>query len=181
LGEERAAEVASARSVAGVECEDERALGVQTMADAAASVFGVGESATAYIHREAVARVRLADVTTYERVADLFGALGGRTRVKIVHALQQQELCTGDLAALVGVTESAVSQHLRTLRALHIVKARRAGKFVYYSLYDTHVALLLQMGLAHQGHADESLDLAHAKDSGSSASEAGRQGSEGYP
>jgi DNA-binding transcriptional ArsR family regulator len=63
-------------------------------------------------------------------------------------------LCTCDLAAVVGVTESCVSQHLRILRALRLVKSRRAGKFVYYSLDDAHIALLLQTGLTHQGHSD---------------------------
>jgi ArsR family transcriptional regulator, lead/cadmium/zinc/bismuth-responsive transcriptional repressor len=75
-----------------------------------------------------------------------------------VHALQHHELCTCDLAAVVGVTESGVSQHLRILRTLHVVKSRRAGKFVYYSLDDAHVALLMQLGLTHQGHADTQLD-----------------------
>jgi DNA-binding transcriptional ArsR family regulator len=63
-----------------------------------------------------------------------------------------QELCTCDLAAVVGVSESGVSQHLRVLRSLRLVKSRRAGKFVYYTLDDAHVALLVSVGLAHQGH-----------------------------
>jgi len=87
-------------------------------------------------------------------VAELFGALADPTRFALVHVLVHHELSTCDLAAIVGVSESAVSQHLRILRALRLVKARRAGKFVYYSLDDAHVAAILQMGLAHQGHDD---------------------------
>jgi len=84
----------------------------------------------------------------------VFGALGDATRAKIVHALLHQELCTCDLAAVVGVSESGVSPHLRLLRALRLVKSRRAGKFVYYSLDDAHIALLMQVGLTHLGHGD---------------------------
>src|SRR5437870_657639 len=108
------------------------------------------------IHTAEVARARalLADEDTYRGLADLFGSLADPTRAKIVHTLLHQELCTCDLAAVVGVTESCVSQHLRILRALRLVKSRRAGKFVYYSLDDAHIALLLQTGLTHQGHGD---------------------------
>ena len=108
------------------------------------------------VHLDAVrqARAALADAQTYQDLAGLFGALADPTRAKIVHTLLRQELCTCDLAAVVGISESGVSQHLRVLRALRLVKARRAGKFVYYSLDDAHIALLLQVGLTHQGHGD---------------------------
>lgn len=109
------------------------------------------------VHPEQVAqaRARLAADETYRGVAQLFGALADPTRAKIIHSLLRQELCTCDLAAVVGVTESGISQHLRILRALHVVQARRAGKFVYYRLDDAHVALLMQLGLTHQGHTDD--------------------------
>ena len=108
------------------------------------------------IHPDAVrqARALLAHEDTYQDLAALFGALADPTRAKIVHALLSQELCTCDLAAVLRATESGVSQHLRVLRSLRLVKARRAGKFVYYSLDDAHIALLLQVGLTHQGHSD---------------------------
>jgi DNA-binding transcriptional ArsR family regulator len=108
------------------------------------------------IHRETVAhaRTRLAPDQAYRAVADLFGALADPTRAKMLHALVRQELCTCDLAAVVGVSESGVSQHLRVLRALHVVQSRRVGKFVYHSLDDAHVAMLLQTGLTHRGHSD---------------------------
>jgi DNA-binding transcriptional ArsR family regulator len=108
------------------------------------------------VHAEDVARVRgqLADEGTYRGLADLFAALADPTRARIVHALLHQELCTCDLAAVVGISKPGASQHLRVLRALRLVKPRRAGKFVYYSLDDAHVAMLVQIGLTH--HRDGS-------------------------
>src|SRR6516225_8684680 len=90
---------------------------------------------------------RLLDDAAYVDLAQLFGALADSTRARIVHLLLHEELCTCDLAALLGVTDSCVSQHLRVLRSLRLVKPRRVGKFVYYSLDDAHIALLVQVGL----------------------------------
>lgn len=113
------------------------------------------------VHPDAVARARawLAPAETYQGVAELFGALADPTRATIVHALLRQELCTCDLAAVAGVSASGISQHLRILRALRIVKSRRAGKFVYYRLDDAHVAQLIQLGLMHQGHTERELEM----------------------
>jgi DNA-binding transcriptional ArsR family regulator len=106
------------------------------------------------VHVEQVARGRelLARPPVYQEMAELFGALADPTRARIIHALLHQELCSCDLAAVVGITKSGASQHLRILRSLRLVKARRAGKFVYYSLDDSHIALLFQIGLTHVGH-----------------------------
>lgn len=92
------------------------------------------------------------DVLSVEKaqiLAETFGVLGDPTRVRIVHALSLSELCTSDLASMVGVSESAVSHQLRTLRQLHVVKSRREGKLVYYSLSDDHVRSLFEQGLEH--------------------------------
>lgn len=109
------------------------------------------------IHPEMVAEARalLEDAQTYRQLAEVFGALADSTRARIVHTLLQQELCTCDLAAVVGISESGVSQHLRILRALRLVKSRRAGKFVYYTLDDAHISLLVQVGLTHLGHGED--------------------------
>ncbi|GAC1406415.1 MAG: metalloregulator ArsR/SmtB family transcription factor [Chloroflexota bacterium] len=109
------------------------------------------------IHANDVARSKslLEDGGTYAALAELFGALADPTRVKIVHTLLQMELCTCDIAAVVGISESGTSQHVRILRSLRLVKYRRAGKLVYYSLDDAHIALLVQVGLVHQGHGDK--------------------------
>ena len=82
-------------------------------------------------------------------LAETFQVLGDPTRVRIVHALSLSELCTSDLAAVVGMSESAVSHQLRTLRQLHVVRSRRTGKLVYYSLADDHVRRLFEQGLEH--------------------------------
>ena len=104
------------------------------------------------VHPETVARAQAAleDEATSIQLAELFGALADATRAKIIHTLARQELCTCDLAAVVDITDSGASQHLRVLRALRLVKSRRQGKYVYYRLEDAHVALLLQVGLTHQ-------------------------------
>jgi ArsR family transcriptional regulator, lead/cadmium/zinc/bismuth-responsive transcriptional repressor len=108
------------------------------------------------IHAEDVARarVRLEASDTYAQLAEVFGALADPSRAKIVHTLLRQELCTCDIAAVVGITESGVSQHLRILRGLRLVKYRRTGKLVYYSLDDAHIAVLVQVCLAHLGHEE---------------------------
>lgn len=90
-----------------------------------------------------------------ETLAAIFSALGEPARLRIVHALSQQELCVGDLAAVVGLAVPAVSQHLRLLRTLRIVRNRRAGKLVYYALDDAHVSALFAMALAHVRGGEE--------------------------
>lgn len=109
-----------------------------------------------------VARVRaqLLPSDLYADLAALFDALGDPTRARLVHVLLSQEMCTCDLAAVLGVSEPSVSQHLRLLRALRLVKFRRAGKLVYYSLDDGHVADLVRTGLVHLGHSGDVIPLA---------------------
>lgn len=87
-----------------------------------------------------------------EGLAEVFAALGDATRAKIVFALTQHELCVCDLAALVGLSMQAVSYHLRLLRVLRLVKYRREGRRVFYSLDDEHVKTLVLQGIAHLQH-----------------------------
>lgn len=92
-------------------------------------------------------------------VAETFRALADSTRVKIVYSLLHQELCTCDLASIAGVSESVISQHLRVLRQLRLVKSRRSGKMMFHSLDDAHIQILLLVCLNHVGdterqHAD---------------------------
>ncbi|MCL5109559.1 MAG: metalloregulator ArsR/SmtB family transcription factor [Chloroflexi bacterium] len=94
-------------------------------------------------------RATLVGDETYAALAETFAALADSTRAKIVHALMEQEMCTCDLAAVICVTESAVSQHLRILRMLHLVKTRREGRKVLYSLADSHVRFLFETTLRH--------------------------------
>ena len=85
----------------------------------------------------------------YAQLAGLYKLFGDGTRVKLLHALEQNELCVCDLAALLGVTKSAVSHQLKALRLANLVKSRRDGQIIYYSLADDHVKQILDMGFAH--------------------------------
>ena len=82
-------------------------------------------------------------------LTEIFKILGDPTRLKICIFLSQAELCVCDLAAMLNISESAVSHQLRLLRSLHLVKYRRDGKMAFYSLADSHVAALIKQGLDH--------------------------------
>jgi DNA-binding transcriptional ArsR family regulator len=85
----------------------------------------------------------------YEALAATFQALSDPSRAMIIYSLLSQELCTCDLAAIVGISESAVSQHLKVLRRLRLIKSRRDGKVIYHSLDDGHIGTLLAVCLDH--------------------------------
>lgn len=82
-------------------------------------------------------------------LAELFKVFGDTTRVKILFALFTAEMCVCDLTALLGLTQSAVSHQLRVLKQARLVKYRKDGKMVYYSLDDDHVKQIFDQGLAH--------------------------------
>ena len=82
-------------------------------------------------------------------LAETFRTLGDPSRLRIVHALALQELCVCDIAAAVGMSQSAVSHSLRALRQLRLVRSRRDGKTTYYRLDDAHIARLLTDGFEH--------------------------------
>ena len=86
---------------------------------------------------------------TVEALAETFRLLGDPTRVRIVDALAEGQLCVHDLADRVGISESAVSHQLRLMRAQRIVRGRREGRCVYYTLDDQHILSLFQQGLRH--------------------------------
>ncbi len=102
------------------------------------------------VHPDAVAEARRAvEAAPVEALAETFKVLGDPTRVRILLALSARELCVCDLADLFDVSQSAVSHQLRILRAHRLVRARREGKLVYYSLDDDHVRTLFAEGLRH--------------------------------
>jgi ArsR family transcriptional regulator, lead/cadmium/zinc/bismuth-responsive transcriptional repressor len=103
------------------------------------------------LHPEAIGRAQatLRADADYADLAETFRALGDASRAKILHALQSGELCVCDLAALIGISESAISQHLRVLRSLRIVRHRKVGRVVYYSLEDACIRALLSIALTH--------------------------------
>jgi DNA-binding transcriptional ArsR family regulator len=84
-----------------------------------------------------------------EALADTFRILGDPTRVRIVDALAGGQLCVCDIATLVGMSESAVSHQLRLLRSMRLVRTRRAGRLVYYTLDDYHIIELLRLAITH--------------------------------
>jgi DNA-binding transcriptional ArsR family regulator len=86
------------------------------------------------------------------RVAELFSALSDTSRVRILIQLLHKEMNVGALAESVGISESAVSHHLRSLRLLHLVRARKEGRQVFYCLDDDHISELINSGLDHVLH-----------------------------
>ncbi len=82
-------------------------------------------------------------------LADLFKTFGDTTRIKILYALMERELCVADIAETIGATQSAVSHQLRTLKQSRLVRAKRDGKNVMYSLSDDHVHSMLDQGMTH--------------------------------
>jgi DNA-binding transcriptional ArsR family regulator len=98
-------------------------------------------------------RAALVDGQTVSALSDTFRALGDPTRVRILDALSHGELCVCDLAAVLSLSQSAVSHQLRLLRSLRLVRARRSGRMVFYGLHDSHVTDLLNQGLTHVGEA----------------------------
>ena len=106
------------------------------------------------IHEKVVenTRSRMQEETDYQSLATLFKMFGDGTRVKILHALELNELCVCDLAALLGMTKSAISHQLKALRLSNLVKSRRDGQVIYYSLADDHVKYILDIGFDHIHH-----------------------------
>lgn len=89
-----------------------------------------------------------ADEYLYD-LAELFKIFGDSTRIKILYALIESELCVGDIAQLLNLSQSAVSHQLRILKDAKLVKFRRDGKIIFYSLDDEHVRNILSMGMEH--------------------------------
>lgn len=103
------------------------------------------------IHEEVVEAVRgeMPDDETLLDVADLFKVFSDSTRIKILCALMQAEMCVCDISVLLGMTKSSVSHQLRILKQSNLVKYRKDGRVVYYSLSDDHVRTIFREGLEH--------------------------------
>ena len=89
------------------------------------------------------------DKETIEQIAELFKGFADPTRVQILSLLAQKELCVTEITEAVAVSQSAISHQLRILKQMHLIKYRRDGKNLWYSLADDHVRTILQMGLEH--------------------------------
>ena len=103
------------------------------------------------IHQDVVAKVRenMQDEDPIYEVAELFKVFGDSTRARIICALTVSELCVCDLSCLLNMSQSAISHQLRILKASNLVRFRREGKTVFYSLDDDHVRSVLALGMEH--------------------------------
>lgn len=96
-----------------------------------------------------IIKSRMPDTTILYDLADFFKLMGDSTRIQILWALEENEMCVGDLTSLLNMTKSAVSHQLKILRSAKLVKAEKRGKNVFYSLSDHHVKTVLEMALEH--------------------------------
>ena len=106
------------------------------------------------IHDEVVDQVReiMPNEDELYILSDLYKSLGDQTRLKILFALSSNDMCVCDIAALLDMSQSAISHQLRVLRAARLVKYTKQGKVVYYSLDDNHVNEIFKQGLEHVAH-----------------------------
>jgi ArsR family transcriptional regulator, lead/cadmium/zinc/bismuth-responsive transcriptional repressor len=129
------------------------------------SIISLEDCAVRLVDRERVATVVSAMPANDDiaGLADVFGLLADAGRLRVLVALLEGEMCVCDLAAVARTSESAVSHHLRLLRAHRVVRVRRSGRMAYYRLADAHVRLLLDVALTHIGHAPAAShpELAH--------------------
>ena len=103
------------------------------------------------IHAETVQNVRsvMPEEGKLQELADFYKVFGEASRIKILYALLQTEMCVCDLAALLGMTQSAISHQLRVLKQAKLVKNRREGKTIFYSLADGHIQNIISQGMEH--------------------------------
>ena len=104
-----------------------------------------------HTHNDVVDRVRreMPDEDTLYDLTELFRILGDSTRIRILYVLFEAEMCVCDIATILGMTQSAISHQLRALKNARLVKGRREGKTVFYSLADDHVKTIIHQGLDH--------------------------------
>lgn len=104
-----------------------------------------------HTHIEAIDKVEanMPDEETMRGLADFYKVFGDTTRIKILYTLLQSELCVCDLAEVLHMTQSAISHQLRVLKQMKLVKNRREGKTVFYSLSDDHIQTILSQGMEH--------------------------------
>ena len=111
----------------------------------------IAECEFKHIHQDIIETVRenMPEEDILVDLAELFKVLGDQTRIKIIFILFKEEMCVCDIAELVGMTQSAISHQLRVLKQAKLVKFRKDGKIVYYSLDDEHVSEMYEMAKRH--------------------------------
>ncbi|NLX63808.1 MAG: winged helix-turn-helix transcriptional regulator [Clostridiaceae bacterium] len=103
------------------------------------------------IHDDIVEKVQqnMPEENNLYDLAELFKVFGDSTRIKIIWALFESEMCVCDIAYLLNMTQSAISHQLRVLKASKLVRSRRSGKTIYYSLADSHIKQIFELGMEH--------------------------------
>lgn len=106
------------------------------------------------IHEDVVKEVssKMSNEQTFNKLADFFSLIGDTTRLKILFVLDNKEVCVCDIANILSMSKSSISHQLGTLRRSGIVKCRKQGKEVYYTLDDEHVNKVFEIGLSHINH-----------------------------
>ena len=109
------------------------------------------------IHKDVVESTikKMPKQNLFDNLAEFFKIIGDPTRTKILFALDQNEMCVCDIANVLGMTKSSISHQLATLKKSGIVKSRRDGKEVYYTLDDEHVQQVFEVGIEHIEHKNE--------------------------
>ena len=104
-----------------------------------------------HLHEDVVEEVKnsMPEEDKLYDLADFFKVFADSTRIKILYVLLMHEMCVCDLAGTLGMSQSAISHQLRTLKQMDLVRSRREGKTVFYSLADNHIASILSQGLEH--------------------------------
>lgn len=105
-------------------------------------------------HSIASARANMPEDGEIFLLSSIFKVLSDPTRVKLLLAMKDQEMCVCDLAAVLGMTKSAISHQLKTMKECHVVKSRRDGKNIFYSLDDQHVTDIISLAKVHIGHTN---------------------------
>lgn len=115
------------------------------------------------IHREVISRVseQMPPEEKLYDLAELFKVFGDSTRIKIIWALFEAEMCVCDIACLLDMSQSAISHQLRVLKQARLVKRRREGKIIYYSLDDEHIEHIFNQGMSHISHISGWKERAH--------------------
>lgn len=126
-------------------------MNIHSTIEANETMAGRAEHDNETVHKEIVddVRAKMSPKEEYIKMAVLFKLCGDGTRAQLLHALLFRELCVCDLAELLGVTKSAVSHQLKALRLANLIKFRREGQNVYYSLADEHVRAIIHTGFDH--------------------------------
>lgn len=111
----------------------------------------MGENSYLYLDKETISKVdeMMPPEEELQDLADFFKIFGDETRLKILNALRCSEMCVLDIAGLLGMSQSAISHQLRLLKQMDLVKNRREGKTIFYSLADAHIVTILSQGLDH--------------------------------